>query len=236
MRTTGTGRAIAVMALDVAKGAAAVALAHAGAAAARRWLRPPARPRSSGTSIRSGCASTAARASRLRPACSPCWRRWRRRSRPCCSSSTVWLTRYVSLGSVAATLALPPVAWLTGAPAAVVSAAVGQRGADSLPAPRQPPAAARGTERADAAPGCRRSPLSIDEHNERMTRERRRLPCSEPAAGARRSPCTWRASGTTCGCGRATARSSHEMRAHATRTPRYLPDMRAAGRRCSPTG
>jgi glycerol-3-phosphate acyltransferase PlsY len=34
-------------------------------------------------------------------------------------------TRYVSLGSVAATLALPPVAWLTGAPAAVVGVAVG---------------------------------------------------------------------------------------------------------------
>jgi glycerol-3-phosphate acyltransferase PlsY len=38
---------------------------------------------------------------------------------------TVWLTRYVSLGSIAATLALPPAAWLAGAPAAVVSAASG---------------------------------------------------------------------------------------------------------------
>ena len=38
---------------------------------------------------------------------------------------TVWLTRYVSLGSVAATVALPPVAWLSGAPLTVVLAAGG---------------------------------------------------------------------------------------------------------------
>ena len=38
---------------------------------------------------------------------------------------TVWLTRYVSLGSIAATVALPPVAWLAGAPRAVVAAAAG---------------------------------------------------------------------------------------------------------------
>jgi glycerol-3-phosphate acyltransferase PlsY len=34
-------------------------------------------------------------------------------------------TRYVSLGSMAATLALPPVAWLTGEPRAFVAAAAG---------------------------------------------------------------------------------------------------------------
>jgi glycerol-3-phosphate acyltransferase PlsY len=38
---------------------------------------------------------------------------------------TVWLTRYVSLGSIAASVALPPAAWLVGAPAAVVGAAGG---------------------------------------------------------------------------------------------------------------
>ena len=38
---------------------------------------------------------------------------------------TVWLTRYVSLGSIAATLALPPMAWWAGAPRAVVIAAAG---------------------------------------------------------------------------------------------------------------
>ncbi len=40
----------------------------------------------------------------------------------------VWTTRYVSLGSVAATLALPPAAWLTGAPGAVVGTAAGTAG------------------------------------------------------------------------------------------------------------
>ena len=38
---------------------------------------------------------------------------------------TVWLTRYISLGSIAATIALPPAAWLTGAPRGVVVAAAG---------------------------------------------------------------------------------------------------------------
>jgi acyl phosphate:glycerol-3-phosphate acyltransferase len=38
---------------------------------------------------------------------------------------TVWLTRYISLGSIAATLVLPPIAWTAGAPDAVVLAAAG---------------------------------------------------------------------------------------------------------------
>ena len=37
--------------------------------------------------------------------------------------ATVGATRYVSLGSLAASVALPPIAWLTGAPGAVVIAA-----------------------------------------------------------------------------------------------------------------
>ena len=37
----------------------------------------------------------------------------------------VTMTRYVSLGSVAATLALPPAAWLTAAPGVVVATTVG---------------------------------------------------------------------------------------------------------------
>jgi glycerol-3-phosphate acyltransferase PlsY len=36
---------------------------------------------------------------------------------------TVWLTKYVSLGSVLATVALPPIAYITGSPAAAVLAA-----------------------------------------------------------------------------------------------------------------
>jgi glycerol-3-phosphate acyltransferase PlsY len=39
--------------------------------------------------------------------------------------TTVWLTRVVSLGSMAATVTLPSVAWLTGAPSPVVAAAIG---------------------------------------------------------------------------------------------------------------
>ena len=39
--------------------------------------------------------------------------------------STVWLTRVISLGSVAATVALPPAAWFAGAPTSVVVAAFG---------------------------------------------------------------------------------------------------------------
>ena len=38
---------------------------------------------------------------------------------------TVWATRYVSLGSIAASVALPPAAWLTGAPGPIVGAAGG---------------------------------------------------------------------------------------------------------------
>jgi len=37
--------------------------------------------------------------------------------------ATIWATRYISLGSVAASLVLPPMAWATGAPEAVVFAA-----------------------------------------------------------------------------------------------------------------
>jgi glycerol-3-phosphate acyltransferase PlsY len=41
---------------------------------------------------------------------------------------TVWITRYVSLGSIAATVALPPAAWVSGAPGAVVAGAFGSAG------------------------------------------------------------------------------------------------------------
>src|SRR3954466_9576875 len=122
MRTTGTGRAVAVVALDVAKGAAAVGLAHltssgvpllaaTGAAAIVGhiypvWLRFHG---GKGVAVAAGVFSvlaplaTAVAASLF--------------------LVTVWTTRYVSLGSVAATLALPPIAWVAGAPRAVVMAA-----------------------------------------------------------------------------------------------------------------
>jgi acyl phosphate:glycerol-3-phosphate acyltransferase len=122
MRTTGMGRAVAVMALDVAKGAAAVLavqLAAGGASLAALtgaaaivghiypvWLRFHG---GKGVAVAAGVFSV------LTPMATGV------------AASlflvTVWLTRYVSLGSIAATVALPPVAWWSGAPPAVVIAA-----------------------------------------------------------------------------------------------------------------
>jgi glycerol-3-phosphate acyltransferase PlsY len=124
LRSTGAWRGVIVMALDVAKGACAVLLAQqasgqvpvvavSGAAAVVGhiypvWLRFHG---GKGVAVAAGVfgiltpiATAVAAALFL---------------------VTVWGTRYVSLGSVAATLVLPPVAWLTGAPAAVVLAALG---------------------------------------------------------------------------------------------------------------
>ena len=124
LRTTGAWRGVIVMALDVAKGALAVALAlltHAGvtltaltAAAAvvghiyPVWLRFHG---GKGVAVAAGVfvvltpiATGLAFALFL---------------------AVVWATRYISLGSIAATLALPPAAWMTGEPAAIVSAAAG---------------------------------------------------------------------------------------------------------------
>jgi acyl phosphate:glycerol-3-phosphate acyltransferase len=124
MRTTGTGRAVAVMALDVAKGAAAVLVANlasggaalvalTGAAAVVGhiypvWLRFHG---GKGVAVAAGVFAV------LSPLATGV--------AALLFLITVWTTRYVSLGSVAATVALPPTAWLTGAPAAVVGTAWG---------------------------------------------------------------------------------------------------------------
>jgi acyl phosphate:glycerol-3-phosphate acyltransferase len=123
-RTAGAGRAIIVMILDIGKGALAVAFAFlmtasvpltaaTGAAAVVGhvypvWLRFRG---GKGVAVAAGVFAVLAPLATL-------------------TAVSVFLlfvsvTRYVSLGSVAATIALPPAAWLTGAPMAVVVTTVG---------------------------------------------------------------------------------------------------------------
>lgn len=124
LRTTGAWPAVAVIALDVAKGAAAVLivnLAAGGASIAALtgaaaivghiypvWLKFHG---GKGVAVAAGVFSVLAPIATAIAAL--------------LFLLTVWWTRYVSLGSIAATLALPPVAWWAGAPRAVVLAAAG---------------------------------------------------------------------------------------------------------------
>lgn len=124
LRTTGAWRGVAVMLLDVAKGASAVLivnLAAGGASIAALtgaaaivghiypvWLRFHG---GKGVAVAAGVFGI------LTPIATG--------TAAALFVLTVWLTRYVSLASVAATLALPPVAWWSGAPNAVVAAASG---------------------------------------------------------------------------------------------------------------
>lgn len=124
LRTTGAWRGVIVMALDVFKGAAPVLVAYlvaggatlaalTGAAAIVGhiypiWLRFHG---GKGVAVAAGVFCVLAPVATGVAAA--------------LFLLTVWLTRYVSLGSVAATLALPPVAWFSGSPRGVVLAAVG---------------------------------------------------------------------------------------------------------------
>lgn len=127
LRTAGTARAILVMALDVAKGALAVAVAHlsnagtattavTGAAAVVGhiypvWLRFHG---GKGVAVAAGVFAV------LTPLATAV----------ACGVflAIVRATRYISLGSIAATIALPPAAWLTGGSTAVVITAAGIAG------------------------------------------------------------------------------------------------------------
>jgi acyl phosphate:glycerol-3-phosphate acyltransferase len=124
LRTAGAWRGVAVMTLDIAKGAAAVLLANpapggrplaalAGAAAVVGhiypvWLRFHG---GKGVAVAAGVFGI------LSPVATAV--------AALLFLFTVGFTRYVSLGSIAAALALPPMAWWAGAPRAVVAAAAG---------------------------------------------------------------------------------------------------------------
>jgi glycerol-3-phosphate acyltransferase PlsY len=124
LRTTGTPLGVAVMALDIAKGAAAVFFAYLGA----------------GTIASMAAAGAAAIVGHIYPV----WLRFHGGKGVAVAAgafavlapvaaatalmaflATVWATRIVSLGSVVATVTLPPAAWLAGSPRAVVIAAAG---------------------------------------------------------------------------------------------------------------
>ena len=124
LRTTGMPLGMTVLALDITKGAATVLAAYAAAGSMQSmaaagaaavvghiypvWLRFHG---GKGVAVAAGAFAV------LAPLATVC--------ATAVFLSTVWATRVISLGSVAATVTLPPAAWLAGAPTSVVVAAVG---------------------------------------------------------------------------------------------------------------
>src|SRR3954470_11043148 len=124
LRTTGLPLGVMVMALDICKGAASVltayaaagtvsSMAAAGAAAIVGHIYPVWLRFHGGK----GVAGAAGVFAVLAPAATIV--------ATAVFFSTVWLSRVISLGSLAATVTLPSAAWLTGAPVPVVAAAAG---------------------------------------------------------------------------------------------------------------
>jgi glycerol-3-phosphate acyltransferase PlsY len=127
LRTSGASLGVTVMALDITKGAASVLAAYAaagtvptmaaaGAAAVIGhiypiWLRFHG---GKGVAVAAGVFAILAPLATV--------------AATAVFFSTVWLTRVISLGSVAATVTLPSVAWLAGAPTPVLVASGGTAG------------------------------------------------------------------------------------------------------------
>ena len=127
LRTTGAWRGVIVMALDMAKGVCAVLLAQQAA------LQPPLVAATGAAAVvghiypvwlrfhgGKGVAVAAGVFAVLTPLATA--------AAAAIFLVTVWMTRYISLGSVAATILLPLVAWMSGEPGPVVLAASGTAG------------------------------------------------------------------------------------------------------------
>jgi acyl phosphate:glycerol-3-phosphate acyltransferase len=123
LRTTGPWRGVIVMALDMSKGIAAVAIANvlggtssmalSGAAAIVGHIYPVWLRFHGGK----GVAVAAGVFTMLSPAATG--------AAAVLFLLIAWITRYISLASIAATVALPPAAWILGSPLPVVVAAFG---------------------------------------------------------------------------------------------------------------
>ena len=122
MRASGVKAGIVVALLDIAKGAASVALAQrlsedaaapavAGLAAIVGHIYPVWLRFRGGKGVATACGVFSV----LTPAAVP--------PALLVFIGAVWLTKYISLGSVAATVMLPPIAYATGSPSPVVAVA-----------------------------------------------------------------------------------------------------------------